>query len=120
MRLIFRNGSGALADDRCLIVKYFLHISKEEQERRFLELESDPASSWRVEAADWKRHEKYDENELAVEEMLERTGSEWGPWTLVEATDRRWARIKIFETLIRRMEEGLRAHGCAVPDDGGD
>lgn len=106
----------ALADDRYLIVKFFLHISKDEQRRRFEKLEADPRRSWHVEPEDWEHHEKYDQYHLAVEEMLERTESEWGPWTLVEATDRRFARSKIFDTLIRRMEEGLAGHGCEVPE----
>jgi polyphosphate kinase 2 (PPK2 family) len=105
----------ALADDRYLIVKFFLHISKKEQKARFEKLQSNPATSWHVEEEDWEHHAKYDEYLLATEEMLERTESEWGPWTLVEATDRRWARAKIFDTLITRMEEGLAAHGCVVP-----
>ena len=70
-----------------------------------------------MEAEDWEHHKKYDEYLLAVEEMLERTESEWGPWTLVEATDRRWARVKVFETLISRLEEGLARHGYVVPED---
>ncbi len=107
----------ALADDRYLITKFFLHISKKEQKQRFRRLESDPATSWHVEPEDWEHHEKYDEYLVAVEEMLERTESEWGPWTLVEATDRRWARVKIFATLIRCMEEGLARHGCVVPEE---
>ncbi len=106
-----------LADDRYLVVKFFLHISKEQQKERFKRLESDPSTAWHVEPEDWDHHEKYDDYLVATEEMLERTESEWGPWTLVEATDRRWARVKIFETLIRRMEEGLASHGCAVPED---
>ena len=106
-----------LADDRYLIVKFFLHISKGQQKERFKLLESDPTTAWHVEPEDWEHHAKYDEYLVAVEEMLERTESEWGPWTLIEATDRRWARVKIFDTLIRRMEEGLARHGCAVPED---
>ncbi len=107
----------ALADDRYLIVKFFLHITKEQQKDRFEFLESDPATSWHVEPEDWKRHKKYDDYLVATEEMLERTESEWGPWTLVEAADRRWVRVKVFETLIRSMEEGLAKHGCEVPED---
>ena len=106
-----------LADDRYLVVKFFLHISKEQQKARFENLESDPATSWQVEPEDWQHHEKYDDYLVATEEMLERTESEWGPWTLVEASDRRWVRVKVFETLIRRMEEGLAKHGCKIPED---
>jgi hypothetical protein len=52
---------------------------------------------------------------VAIEEMLERTDTEWGPWTIVEATDRRWARVKIFETIIRRLEEALEKRGLPLP-----
>jgi len=107
----------ALADDRYLMVKFFLHISKEQQKERFELLESDPATSWHVEPEDWERHAKYDDYLVATEEMLERTESEWGPWTLIEATDRRWVRVKVFETLIRAMEEGLAKRGYEVPEN---
>lgn len=104
-----------LADDRYLIVKFFLHISKEEQEARYEALSADPRTAWQVEPEDWKHHEEYDEYFLAVEEVLERTETEFGPWTLVEATDKYWTRIKVFETLISGMEDHLTVHGVAVP-----
>ena len=107
----------ALSDDRYQIVKFFLHISKEQQKERFEKLEGDSATAWQVEPEDWEHHKKYDEYLVATEEMLERTESEWGPWTLVEAHDRRWARAKVFDTLIRRMEAGIVRHGCLVPED---
>jgi hypothetical protein len=47
--------------------------------------------------------------------MLERTDTEWAPWTIVEATDRRWARAKIFTTLIRRLEDALAQCGFELP-----
>jgi len=52
---------------------------------------------------------------VAIEEMLERTDTEWGPWTIVEATNRRWARVKIFETIIHRLEEALEKRGLPLP-----
>jgi polyphosphate kinase 2 (PPK2 family) len=96
-----------IADDRYRIVKFWLHISKEEQRRRFKLLEKDPLKSWHVQPEDWEHQRKYDQYVLAVEEMLERTDTEWGPWTIVEATDRYFARIKIFNTVIRAIEEAL-------------
>ena len=107
----------ALAHDRYLVIKFFLHITKEQQKERFQELESDPTTAWQVDPEDWEHHKKYDEYLVATEEMLERTESEWGPWTLIEASDRRWVRAKVFETLIRRMEKGIALHGCVVPED---
>jgi len=107
----------ALADDGYVIIKFWLHISKEEQKRRFKKLAKDPLESWHVQPEDWEHHRKYTEYLIAVEEMLERTEAEWGPWTIVEATDRRWARVKIFETIIRRLEEALAERGISIPEE---
>jgi polyphosphate kinase 2 (PPK2 family) len=101
-----------LADDGTVIVKFWFHISKKEQKKRFRKIEKDPLESWRITKEDWKRHEKYDEYLLAAEEMFERTESEYAPWTIVEATCRRWARRKVFQTIIAALE---RALGPAAP-----
>lgn len=105
-----------LADDRYLIVKFFLHISREEQARRLTLLESDPATAWEVDPADWQQHERYDAYLVAIEEMLQKTDAEWAPWTLVEATDRNWVRMKVFRTLIERIERELGRRGEALPE----
>ncbi len=104
-----------IADDGYVVIKLWLHISREEQRRRFKMLEKDPLKAWHVQPEDWEHHRKYDDYFLAVEEMLERTDTEWGPWTIVEATDRRWARIKVFETIIRRLEEAIKERGFELP-----
>ncbi len=96
-----------ITDDGYRLVKFWLHISKEEQRRRFRLLEKDPLKCWHVQPEDWEHHRKYDQYLLAVEEMLERTETESGPWTIIAATDRCIARIKIFNTVIRAMEEAL-------------
>jgi polyphosphate kinase 2 (PPK2 family) len=104
-----------LADDGTQIVKFFLHISREEQRRRFEKLGRDPLTAWHVAPEDWEHHRHYDEWLLTYEEALERTETEWAPWTIVEATDRRYTRVKIFETLIRALEERLAPLG-ALPN----
>jgi len=106
-----------LADDGCVIIKFFLHISKQEQKCRFKKLEKNPLKSWHVQPEDWEHHRKYNDYRVAIEEMLERTDTEWGPWTIVEATDRRWARVKIFETITRRLEEALTERGFELPEE---
>jgi polyphosphate kinase 2 (PPK2 family) len=106
-----------LADDGYVIIKFWLHISKQEQKRRFKKLEKDPLKSWHVQPEDWEHHRKYKEYLVAVEEMLERTDTEWGPWTIVEATDRRWARVKIFQTIIQHLEEALTDRGFELPEE---
>jgi polyphosphate kinase 2 (PPK2 family) len=104
-----------LADDGYAIIKFFIHISKKEQKRRFKTLEKDPLQKWRVSPEDWEHHRKYDEYLVAYEEMLAKTETEYGPWVIVEGTDRYWARIKVLETVSRRIEEALLAHGKPLP-----
>jgi polyphosphate kinase 2 (PPK2 family) len=106
-----------LADDGYVITKFFLHISKKEQKKRFKKLEKDPLKSWHVQPEDWEHHRKYNQYVVAIEEMLERTDTEWGPWTIVEATDRRWARVKIFQTINMRLEEALKERGFELPEE---
>ncbi len=104
-----------LADDGVVIMKFFLHISKAEQSVRFKKLEKDLLESWHVQPEDWEHHKKYDQYLIAYEEMFERTDTEWGPWTIVESTDRRWARVKIFRNIIYRLEDALSDRGVPLP-----
>ena len=96
-----------LADDGVVILKFFLHIGKKTQKKRFEAIEADPLEAWRVTADDWAQHKKYDQYLAASEEMLELTDSEYGPWTIVEATSRWHARRKIFDTIIDALESRL-------------
>jgi AMP-polyphosphate phosphotransferase len=101
----------AIADDGCLVIKFLLHISKKEQDRRLHRLEKDPLTAWRVDPEDWEHHRKYERYLRAYEEMLERTESEWGPWTIVEATDRRYTSWKVLSTVVESLAAGLRNRG---------
>jgi len=96
-----------LADDGAIILKFFLHISRKEQKKRFQTIEQDPLEAWRVSKADWARNKKYDDYLVAVEDMLELTESEFAPWTIVEATSKWHARRKVFDTIIGAMEKRL-------------
>lgn len=104
-----------IADDGYLIVKFFLHMSKQEQKNRFEKLIKDPLTAWHVAPEDWEHHRHYDDWLMAYEEMLERTDSEWGPWTIVEATDRRYTQWKIFHTTVNALEERLKIVGGGLP-----
>lgn len=96
-----------LADDGQVLVKLFFHISQKEQRRRLEKMERDPLEHWKVEKEDWHRNKRYASWVEAIEEMLAKTDTPQCPWTVVEATDARWTRVKVFETLVRRMEEAL-------------
>jgi AMP-polyphosphate phosphotransferase len=98
----------ALADDGYVFLKFFFHIDKKEQKKRFRKLEKDPLESWRVGKAEWERHKRYARYHEAAEDMLARTEAEWAPWTIVEATDRYWARIKVFETITATLDAALQ------------
>ncbi len=97
-----------LIQDGAVIVKFWMHISKKEQKRRFKRLEKDPALEWRITKTDWRRHNRYDDLLAAVEEMLQRTSTAQAPWTVVEATNKRFARVKVAETIIAACEQGLQ------------
>ena len=107
-----------LADDGHLIVKFFLHISEQEQKRRFNKLSKDPLTAWHVTPEDWEHHYHYDDWLLAYEEAFERTETEWGPWTIVEATDRRFTWVKIFQTITHALEERLGWAPLSLPPVG--
>ncbi len=104
-----------LADDRYAVIKFFLHIDADEQKRRFDSLSADPLTAWEVEAEDWARHERYEEYLEAKEEMLAATETEWAPWRLIAATDRRWTRVQVLETVVERVEEQLTRLGVDLP-----
>jgi AMP-polyphosphate phosphotransferase len=96
-----------LAADGTIILKFWLHISEEEQEKRFKKLLSDELTAWQVSDADKLQHKKYKKYQQAVEDMLARTDSPHASWTIVEANDRYYARIKVFETIISAIEASL-------------
>jgi polyphosphate kinase 2 (PPK2 family) len=102
-----------LAEDGTLIVKFWLHISRAEQRKRFERMEKSKYESFRVTRKDWKAHKHYARYGEAIEEMLERTSTPWAPWTVVPTTDRRYARVRIFETLADAMERALDAKAAA-------
>ncbi|MEM8996265.1 MAG: hypothetical protein AAGF23_15870 [Acidobacteriota bacterium] len=104
-----------LAHDRYEIVKFFLHIDRDEQGKRLAKWRENGRGTWHAKSAP-PDHEKYDAYLEAAEEMLERTETEWAPWFIVEATDKRWAFVKIFDNAVRRLEESLRARGFEVPE----
>lgn len=104
-----------IADEGTLIVKFFLHISKKEQKKRFDKLVADPLTAWHVAPEDWEHHKKYKEWLLAYEETFEQTETEWAPWTIVEATDRRYTQFKIYQTIIRSLEKRLGMEPLVLP-----
>lgn len=106
-----------LAADGTVIVKFWLHVSRKEQASRFKHLAKDPLTAWQVTDEDRAQHRNYDRFVEAVEEMLVRTDAASAPWVIVEATDRRFARLKIMESTIATLEAALTKAGHAFEAD---
>jgi polyphosphate:AMP phosphotransferase len=98
-----------LADEGTIIVKFFLHISKKEQKKRFKALLADPATAWKVSKNDHKQHRHYSEYIGVIEDMLKKTSTKSATWTVIEANDHRFASVKILKTLIAALEKPLSA-----------
>jgi AMP-polyphosphate phosphotransferase len=106
----------SLADEGMILVKFWLHISSEEQLKRFRKREGDPLKAWKLTDEDWRNREKRDAYAEAVEDMLARTDEPHAPWQLVEADSKRYARVKVIESVIERIEEGMRQWGMEPPE----
>ncbi len=90
-----------------VLVKFWLEIDPDEQLRRFKDREQDRFRHWKLTAEDWRNREKFTEYREAVTEMLEKTSTRWAPWTIVEANDKPFARVKTLRTTIAAIEEAL-------------
>jgi polyphosphate kinase 2 (PPK2 family) len=106
-----------LGREGLILVKFWLHISEGEQLKRFQRREKDPLRNWKLTDEDWRNRKRRKAYAAAVEEMLERTDTEWAPWYLVEGDSKRWARVKVIETVIDAIEAGMRHHGFDPPPE---
>jgi PPK2 family polyphosphate:nucleotide phosphotransferase len=92
-----------LCDDGALIVKFYLHISKDEQLARFKRREADPYKHWKINDEDWRNRRKWDEHNAAAEDMFEKTSTEWAPWIVIPANFKWAARIKVVKTVVEAL-----------------
>jgi AMP-polyphosphate phosphotransferase len=98
-----------------VLVKFWVHVSDEEQLHRFEKREKNPLKSWKMTDEDWRNRDKRSLYEEAIEDILERTEHADAPWQLVEGDDKRYARVKVIETVIAEVERGMRERGFPVP-----
>ena len=104
-----------LAAEGMILIKFWLHISSKEQLKRFRRRQSDPLRAWKLTDEDWRNRKKRRAYVSAVEDMLERTDHPAGRWHLVEGDSKRYARVKVVETVIAEIEAGMRARGLEPP-----
>jgi polyphosphate:AMP phosphotransferase len=97
-----------LCDDGTVILKFFLHITKEEQKARLEERERNPLTAWLVTPSIWNIHRHYDDSLPLIDDFIEKTDTDCAPWTLVEAMDRKFAILKVYSTIVKVLEKTAR------------
>jgi AMP-polyphosphate phosphotransferase len=106
-----------LAEEGMIVIKLWMHMSHEEQGRRFERRRDDPLKSWKLTAEDWRNREKRAEYDAAVSDMLRLTNGPLTPWDVISSENKRYGRVQVIETVIERMEEGMARWDMPVPLD---
>ena len=104
-----------LAAEGMVVIKFFLHLSEEEQLRRFERRRDDPLKAWKLTPDDWENRRKRSQYAEAIEDMLDRTDHEAAPWHVIEAESKRYARVRVVEIVIERIERGMREQSIEPP-----
>jgi len=104
-----------LAREGMLLVKFWLHISEDEQLKRFKRRDKDPLKRWKLTDDDWRNREQRDAYEKAVEDTLARTDHELARWHVIPADSKRFARVRVVEVTVDEIERGMRERGFSLP-----
>ena len=96
-----------LYDWGAVIVKFWVQIDKDTQLARFTDRQNTPEKQWKITDEDWRNREKWDLYESAVNEMIQKTSTEFAPWHVLESNDKHYARLKALKTVIAAIEERL-------------
>ena len=104
-----------LAEEGMVLIKLWMHMSHEEQLRRFERRRDDPLKSWKLTAEDWRNRDKREAYNEAVVDMLRLTDRPLSHWDVISAENKRNGRVEVIETVIRRLEAGMRRWGVPVP-----
>jgi polyphosphate kinase 2 (PPK2 family) len=94
-----------LVEHGIVLLKYWIHITPDEQEKRFKERAASPYKSWKLTEDDWRNRKKWDAYELAVNDMVEETSTSHAPWHLIPGNDKNFARVEI----LRRAADAVAA-----------
>jgi polyphosphate kinase 2 (PPK2 family) len=107
-----------LLAEKLILVKLWMHVSPEEQLRRFQSRQADPLRAWKLTDEDWRNRSKRAEYEKAVEDMFARTEHPGAPWYVIAGDNKPYARVQVLRTVCDALAAGLRAEGFDVPPDG--
>lgn len=96
-----------LADAGTVVIKFWVQIDKDTQLARFEERQNTPEKQWKITDEDWRNREKWDQYEVAINEMIEKTNTKFAPWHIIESNDKKYARIKALKIIIGELEKAL-------------
>lgn len=96
-----------LADWGAIVIKFWVQIDKDVQLARFTDRQNTPSKQWKITDEDWRNREKWDQYEIAINEMMQKTNTTYAPWVVLESNDKKYARIKALKTVINHIEERL-------------
>jgi len=105
-----------LADGGMIIVKFWLHISDDEQLKRFERRRENPLKAWKLTDEDWRNRAKRQAYEAAIEEMVDRTSRDVAPWRLIPGDSKRYARVRVMEEVIGAIEDGCARRDFPLPE----
>ena len=103
-----------LAADGALVLKFWMHLGREQQERRLRTLEADPLTAWRVKPEDWKHWEMYDRFVEAASNLIARTSAPEARWHIIEGTDPHYRGLEVGNRILREVDNGLRARAALL------
>ncbi len=99
-----------LTDWGAVVLKFWIHIDQDTQLERFTLRENTPEKQWKITDEDWRNREKWDQYEVAVNEMLQKTSTKNAPWYIIESNDKKYARIKTLRIIVKALEKACDEH----------
>lgn len=99
------NFEKTITDDGLILLKYFVHISKEEQKKRFEERQSNPLKKYKIGKEDFRNRDKWDEYLIAYEDMFEKTDTHHAKWHIIEGNNKDYARIKVIKKFVKKLNK---------------
>ena len=97
-----------LADWGAVVIKFWVQIDNQTQLERFTDRQNTPEKQWKITDEDWRNREKWDLYEAAINEMIQKTNTTFAPWYVLESVDKKYARIKALEIVIKELEKALK------------
>lgn len=97
-----------LSDWGAVIIKFWVQIDKDTQLQRFTDRQNNPEKQWKITDEDWRNREKWEDYEIAVNEMLQKTSTAYAPWHILESVDKKYARIKALKIVIKELEKAVK------------